>query len=808
MDKTQNTSLISKIILLLYLVVGLSPKVVEIEYEGFQWLYFSVLNIISLGFIYSQKDVLKPFNVGKSTKQFFLIFLLFFIVSLVSIFQATIISESLVHLSRLVNIIVATFVIFTFVKNNPKNFFEFVSKVCVVLLAYHSFVTLEHFLGNYKRPRTRELYESFLHYYGNINIFTASLVVKLPFALYLFLNSKNKLWRYFSLLIAFTTILSLYFSGSRTAMLSIAAMFTLAIGIRLFSFSHDKNKKERIINLSCLVLLPIFSLLLMLNVNRLDKSKMNSISSTGNFVFNDYKKLDRFIVKYPEIDKTNVSIGKIEESFVNKLFKASGRSSIWTSAINIFKEKPMQGIGYGNYKVYPHKYYFLNKKSIKGKFSKPIRVHNDFLEKFIETGVVGGLLYMLVFVIIIRLGFIQLKKENKEVTLFLLLSGLAYSIDAFFNFPLERVPVQLFFILVAGFVLALNFSAKEEEKKESNATNFLFVPIVLLSIITVFSNYLVFKTYSINTAIKNEKVLKKRGDYKFTFSEMSNLIKDYPSLDQDGIKMKYYLATYAAKDKKYDTALQILNKETNPKSYDFLMKKQKGEIFLKGLKQLDSAEYYFKEVFNSYPSYKFNYTMLKNIYKGTKDTLKLEKLMNRYTSLNYVDDLEWVNKTDYYYKKTKDINAAIITLDSGLFYRKTLSLVKAKQQFQKHKNVDNYINKEATKKMYDEVIAFYNKGRFNEAKELLLKLLKNNPNDHFAVFYIGVMELSLKNYESSIKYLTESIDKNIFKDGKAEYCRALSYEKLGQKEKAKADYRASRAKKFPQAMSLPESKYK
>ncbi|APG64191.1 hypothetical protein LPB136_01880 [Tenacibaculum todarodis] len=806
MNKTQNTSLISKIILLLYLVVGLSPKVVEIEYEGFQWLYFSVLNIISLGFIYSQKDILKPFNIGKSTKQFFLIFFLFFIASLVSIFQATIVSESLVHISRLINVIVATFVVFTLVKSNPKDFFGFVSKVCVVLLAYNSFVTLEYFIGNYRKPRTQELYKNFLHYYGNINIFTASLVVKLPFALYLFLNCKNKIWKYFSLLIAFTTLLSLYFSGSRTAILSIVVIFIITVGTRLFLLKN-KSKKENIVNLTCLILLPIFSMLLMLNVNRIDKSKMNSLKSSFGFVSNDYKKKERFIAKFPKVDSVSVNIKKEKESFATALLKASGRSNIWNSAAEIFKENPLLGIGYGNFKIYPHKDYFVRKTSSKGKFSKPIRVHNDYFEKFVETGIIGGLLYMLVFLFIIRLGFIQFKKENKEVVLFLLLSGLAYSIDAFFNFPLERVPVQLFFVLVAGFILALNHSAKEEDE-ESKIVSFLFIPVILLSIISVFSNYLVFKAYSINTAIKNEKVLKKRGDYSFTYSEMNSLIKDYPVLDQDGIKMKYYLATYAAKDKKYDTALDILTKATNPKSHNFLIKKQKAEIYIKGLKQLDSAEYYFKEVFKVYPSYKFNYTMLKNIYKATKDSSKLENLMNRYTSFNYKDGQEWINKTDYFYKKNRDINAAIKTLDTGIFYMKTLNLLEAKQKFQKHKNVNSYINKEATKKLYDEVITYYNKGNFNEAKALLLKLLKNNSNDHFAVFYLGVMELSLKNYESSIKYLTESIDKNIFKDGKAEYCRALSYEKLGQKEKAKADYRASRAKEFPQAMSLPESKYK
>ncbi|MCH3882605.1 MULTISPECIES: O-antigen ligase family protein [Tenacibaculum] len=807
MDKTQNTSLISKIILLLYLVVGLSPKVVEIEYEGFQWLYFSVLNIISLGFIYSQKDVLKPFNVGKSTKQFFLIFFLFFIASLVSIFQATIVSESLVHIARLFNVIVATFVVFTLVKSNPKDFFEFVCKICVVLLAYHSIVTLEHYLGNYNKPRNRELFKTFLYYYGNVNIFTASLIVKLPFAIYLYFKSNSKIWKMLSGIVVFTTTLSLIFVGSRAALLSMVLIFGITFLTYLLSVSSKENKKLKIGNLTYLILVPLIALFLMMNVNRIDKNKMNSFALATTYSSNDYKKLDRFIAKYPKSDVTTVVVKKDQDDFLTKLIKVTGRYNIWNSAIVIFKENPFLGIGYGNYKIYPHKNYFLKKQSSGGTFGKPIRVHNDFFEKFVEIGIIGGILYLMLFIFILKQLISKFKSENKEIVLFLLLSGLAYTIDAFFNFPLERAPVQLFFVLVSGFALALTNSNKEE-KEASSITSILFVPIVLVSIITIFSNYLVFKAYSINTAIKNEKVLKKRGDYEFTFSEMNGLIKEYPTLDQDGIKMKYYLATYAAKEQKYDTALEILTQASSLNVHDFLIKKQKAEIFLKGLKQLDSSEHYFKEVFNSYPSYKFNYTMLKNIYKGKKDTVNFEKLMNKYTSVNKIDAVAWINKTDYFYKKNKDLKAAIETLDTAISYRKTLNLLEAKQKLQKHKNVNSYIKKAETKKLYDEVIAYYNKGKFTEAKTLLLKMLKNNPNDHFAVLYIGIMELSLKNYESSVKYLTESIDKNIFKDGKAEYCRALSYEKLGQKEKAKADYRAARAKKFPQAMSLPESKYK
>ncbi len=807
-NNNQNIGLFTKIILFLYLIVGLSPKVVEIEYEGFQWLYFSILNILSLAYIYSKRELFNPFSLEKKANQFFILFLLFLGVSLFSISQATVVSESLVHISRLINVIVGIYVIYILVRSNPKEFFEFVCRVCVILLAYHSFVTLEHYIGNYSKPRNIDLYETFLHYYGNINIFTASLIVKLPFAIYLFFISKNKIWKIFSAIIILTTILSLLFAGSRTALLSVVLIMGLTLIAYLFLIT--KNKKKYISHLIFIGIIPFVSLFIMLNVNRVDKNKMNSVSNFYSYVSNDIKKTDRFFKKNSDFAKTNVILDKKEEDGVGtKLLKASGRHNIWTSAAIIFKQHPILGIGYGNFKMYPLEDYFMNKVG-STTYSKPIRVHNDFFEKFVETGVFGGILYLLLFIFILKLIRHQFKSDNKEIILFLFLSILAYSIDAFFNFPLERVPIQLFFVLVAAFVLAINYKETQKEKalKSSKTTQVLVISLALISILTVFSNYLTFKAYSVNTIIKNEKKLNKKGIYNFTYSGMNNLINDYPTLDQDGINMKYYLATYAAKEQKYDEALKILNGAFSDKSYNFLIKKQKAEIFLKGYKNLDSAEYYFKEVFKVYPSYKFNYIMLRNIYIGKKDTVNLENLMNRYTKSNYTDDVEWVYKANYYNKKDKDLSKAISILDTALAYNKKITLVEAKMKLKKYKNINTYINTKKTKKLYDEVITFYNKGKFSDAKKLLSQMLKDKPDDHFAVLYLGIMELSLKNYKKSIKYLTESINKNIFKEGKAEYCRAICYDKLGEKEKSKADYRAARVKKFPQALKLPESKYK
>lgn len=805
----KNVSLVPKIILTLYLIVGLSPKVVEIEYEGFQWLYFSILNILSLIYIYSKKEILLPYSISKKVNQFFLLFLLFLFFAIISIFQARIASESLVHIARLVNIIVGTYTIFTLVKSNPKDFLQFISKLCLVLLAYHSFITLGHYLGNYNKPRNVQLFRSFLHYYGNINIFTASLVVKLPLAIYLFTSSKNIIWKYISGIIIFTTILALFFAGSRTALLSMVMVFIGTIIYLLIEFIKTPNKKSKMPNLIYLALVPFLALFLVLNVNRVDKSKMNSLSQILTYSNDSSKEVNRFLEKNKEILKSSVVIEKEELNDFEKLIVKSGRNDIWRSALMIFSKNSLLGIGYGNYKIYPLEEYFSKKKSVGGKFGKPIRVHNDFFEKFIETGIIGGTLYVLLFVFIFIMVLFLVKTKFKHEIVFLFFVGLGYSLDAFFNFPIERIPVQLFFIIVAAFILAFNYVVNKEKAIKSSFLKALYFPIILVTIVTVFSNYLVFKAYIVNTIIKNEKVFKKRGDYSFTFKEMDRLIKDYPTLDQDGIKMKYYLATYAAKEKKYQEAIDILTEESTNSTYDFLLNKQKGEIFLKGLKNLDSSEFYFKKVFNIYPSYKFNYTMLKNIYKGKNDTLNLEKTQNEYLKFNNVDYKEWIEKAEYHYKKENNISLGISILDTALVYNnRSLDILKAKKKLLDHKKVNTYIKANKTKELYDQVIGFYTKGKFLEAKKLLTQMLKDKPDDHFAIFYIGIMELSLKNYKSGITFLTEAINLNIFKDGKAEYCRALCYEALGKKVEAKADYRAARAKKFPQAMSLPASKYK
>jgi Flp pilus assembly protein TadD len=68
--------------------------------------------------------------------------------------------------------------------------------------------------------------------------------------------------------------------------------------------------------------------------------------------------------------------------------------------------------------------------------------------------------------------------------------------------------------------------------------------------------------------------------------------------------------------------------------------------------------------------------------------------------------------------------------------------------------------------------------------------------------------IKLKQYEDAVIHLTKVIDGKAFKDDRPEYNRGLSYERLGEMELSKAEYRRSKSLGYPLAQKLPESKLK
>lgn len=808
----KNILLITKIILTLYIAVDLIYDLKAAEYDGVRWFYVSFVNLIALAFIFKESDYFKPFEFIKRIKIHFYILIGLFVASCLSLINAYNFTEGLVHISRLVNIIVGVFCVFILFKNNPKLLFKYLAKVVTLLALYHSFFVLKHFLGNYNKPRTDLFVNSFLHYFGNINIFTAALAVKLPFALYLYFI-KEKKWQLVGITVFFMGWLSIFFIGSRTANISLVVIFVLTLIIKLSS--KEQQGKEKVY--SILKLLVPFFIILFLGVgaNKIDKdkNKKNSLSDMVNLKTIKRKKNIQTIKNKKIIEK--IKSNKITPNVKDGI--DSERFSLWKSAIELFFEHPVLGVGYGNYKLFLKERHLKGYKEDKGAYVSIRRVHNDFLEKLAETGFLGFTFFISMFIYLTYLIFLLFKKKkNLYIVFVLFFIFFIYSFDTLLNFPIERPTVVLYLILVSSGLLGFIYSIERKEEDLSRRSfsgkhRLFFVLIFLFSALSAYSNYLVYNSQkterTLNFDLKGKDVFG-NDVYKYSYQDVKNMWQAYPNINSSGSNKYYQLALYALKEKKYKKSLEILNQNKNHTQHQLMINDLKAKIYYFGLKNVDSGKYYAEKVFEKYPGYYNNYFTLKTLYEREKDTVNLQRVMNRYTNYNYVHISEWKKKADYMFDITKDIELAMKIIDTAIaFNPNSRRLINVKRQLLRRQKIKSYIKDEAIKSQHQLAVNLFNQRKFDEAKEVLLKLIDKNPKDYFALQNIGIIELIEGKYYKAIKYLSPVIKAKVFREGKAEYSRGYAYEKTNQLKKARADFRKSRRKKYHQAMMLKAERY-
>ena len=267
---------------------------------------------------------------------------------------------------------------------------------------------------------------------GNKNITAASLVMKIPFVLIVYHQYKNRLVKFISLFILTIVITNILFLGSRASFISLFLIFITYVLFILF-----KNRKE--LNLSFLlkhlhipVILILSFLLFNLNVAQDDQGTIqNRVSS--------------FVVE--DLDESSLQ-----------------RIRFYKQALKYSLENPLMGAGIGNWKVISVK---LDKDYITS-YIVPYVLHNDFLEVLGETNIIGLFFYALFFIsifYIIKKSYFHNKTESNEYKYVLvLLSLIAYLVDASLNFPMYRALMQISLLLTLLYVLKLHSMNKISKK--------------------------------------------------------------------------------------------------------------------------------------------------------------------------------------------------------------------------------------------------------------------------------------------------------------------------------------------------------
>ena len=756
----------------LYLIVHFIPDLGGADVMGAQWLYTSLVDLLVFGYLFFEKEKYKEATSAIFNSKFSVLYLIYFIWALVSISYAMNSNEALVCFSRLTS----TFLLFINIsillyKKELTFFYNYLCLMMSLILIHDALYVIKGFNNNIDTISLDANIVSLTGNNGNKNVMAASLLIKVPFALYLVIKGKI-IHRLVGLVTLFLGVFAVFIMNTRSTYVALLLIILLFVITTLF-FLH-KNKKKAIVQI-LLFLVPI----------GLAFFSANSILDTA--------------IKAQDIQGGYGSVTK-RIGDINLASEENSRIHLWRAAFDYLKKHPILGDGYGNWKLASIPY----EKERTNDLFVPYHSHNDFLENGADLGVVGLVCYISLFILLALFTIRIWKNEKaKQYHFIATISSMAlacYFIDAFFNFPTERTIMQTILAIVFALVMAPGFIIHDDwlavpKLKLFSVKNarIFFIGITLITLLpSIFINNQVYESLKVQKYVMGEI----DSDPKMPLDEVKNAFPMFPNLSTSTIPIKALVARYYFRDKKYEASMKLLRESdaVNPALHynDFI----KTAIFA-AQQNFDSVSFYSKRAFYNWPRAASYY---KNVLFGAakkKDTIEINKAYQLYKK--YRDGGEAVN--DYllamYEVKGGADSFMLNILDSALVHfpgdssklavsKKLLySGIVSNQQLLNNVNL-----------FVAEAGALFLKRNFIGAAKLYIKASRLEPNNYAHYENIAVCFYSNKNYENSIVYFDKSLAFKQNNTGKSEFYKAMAFVALGNNNMACASLQGAKKKNY------------
>jgi putative inorganic carbon (hco3(-)) transporter len=160
---------------------------------------------------------------------------------------------------------------------------------------------------------------------------------------------------------------------------------------------------------------------------------------------------------YPDAARESLNVGA-RLGTVAQMGDASNRARLdaWHWSLQLMHENPGLGVGVGNWRIAalehenqgsPHYFYMY-------------RAHNDFLETAADRGLLGGAFFLGIFLAVLALAVRSMRRSTVQVevyrgSLLAALGVLFYAVDAFFNFPADRAETTAAFAIFVGIAMGI-----------------------------------------------------------------------------------------------------------------------------------------------------------------------------------------------------------------------------------------------------------------------------------------------------------------------------------------------------------------
>jgi putative inorganic carbon (hco3(-)) transporter len=771
--------LVYSLIILLYgFITVVTPNLYTFDSNGPKFLSLAILNLLAFVFLLTRKDL----RTQHDGYDFFFrnkvgfIYFLFLVLTLLSFVKAINIFESIIMFAKIFTVFTAAYII-SIVLRSDKRYLTHLAFALSFLLIADGFTVFYHIFINVMEGKGPNILE-IKSVYSNKNILAASLFVKIPFALWLFSFKKGwlRILGIFSLFIGF---LGLLFLSARAFYIGSIILFLVYVPFLGISY-YRKNEKRQLLYL-------LISL---------------AIIITMGFVFFTFA-LKHF---YP---KSNQS----DYNFITRLKTAvrgePARIASWGRTVELIKENPLLGVGTGNWKVAVLKY----ENPLKEDYVYLYKTHNDFLEIASETGVLSGLLYISIFLLIFT-NFIR-AFSHKEATeqsyayLFLPAFGLlCYSFDAFFNFPLDRPEIGSLFAIYVGAGIAFSSSRQSAvgsrqsavssqqsrgtqnlepgtlnlelgTRPASRVTYFLILLLLPLMLASIYVLMVLFNSLHVQRIAKedlmNPKLMEPTG----------MILRNYPlfpNLSMEAEPIVVSKARYLFRDNKYAEAVKLL-KADRSSPYDTRPEFFAANAYFK-LDSIDSSLVYNYKVYKYKPLFFNNILNICRILEMKKRYPEAIKLVKDYTE-------QAKTKSDGYLfgaalcQNGEDLNSAIALLDSGAKYLPDNGEIREQQRQLHQKALIGQFGS-----LYDKAQSFYKDRNFSQAAKYYTEFITKVPdmpdaymNRAFCYFFLKAYKKSL----ADVEYLFAQGIQNpaLFN------LRGVNYQEMGNTEAACMDFEAA-----------------
>ncbi|MDG1212540.1 MAG: O-antigen ligase family protein, partial [Flavobacteriaceae bacterium] len=478
--------------------------------------------------------------------------------------------ESLIEISRFVVLISSVVVFHNIIKKEKITFYAISA-----LLTFILFAEVLYFIVNLYTSFTISGVANTKGIASNINIEAISVLLKIPFSIYVLLKTQKVTHKICSIIGIVLGSSILFVISSRASFLALIIVSIILI------FTYLKEIKKLLVPFIAVLAGYIFTVLYINPTINSDGGRLNNLTI-------------------------------INESSLTRL-------AFYKEAFQSILEKPLLGVGVGNWKIFGIE---AHKEIVTG-YIVPYHAHNDFLQIGAEIGLFGLVAYIAVFVFAIWALYKYYKKGEQKIALTLLSFIVIYLVDAMLNFPISRPIIQMPLM----FVLAIIISWDEEKQGSSLMSKYFAMALILLLIPSVISSAKVLDSFR-----KQDALLKDFGAQKFDtpLEYIESIDDNYPNLGATALPIKSIKANYYKDEAVVNRLLDIASLENPFIKYPQVLK----SIRFRTDQNLDSSLYYAKEAFHGIPQNELHVINYLSILTILKDSLGADRVFERVKGMN------------------------------------------------------------------------------------------------------------------------------------------------------------------------------